>query len=411
MMRFLRPPSPRRIAIAALAITAASLPLYVVRWRMGPLPTTVLEVLILITVAAYVATLWRERRRPAARTSYEIPIALLLLAGIAGIIVAPDHTRALGIYRAYFVESIALFYITVDLIRSHEDLRAMLAVAGAGGAIFAIGQIVTFAIALAHHSVHIDAGPAFLNTSSNSVALYLEPPFAFAVGLSLFATSARERWLSLGAVALFLTALVLTLSRASYLALAVLAVVAVFSVADRRRRMWAIGALALVLLAVIELPFISQRLGTFAHSAALRLSIYRATLHMLSERPILGAGISGFPIRVAPFRPAGEEIELYPHNLWLTTWSEIGLLGVVSFAVIFLRLLWQGVRALSGADGIYRAVTWGMMGALVLYLVHGMFDSPYWKNDLSAEFWLMAALGIVGMRGSFTQRASSKEAR
>ena len=174
--------------------------------------------------------------------------------------------------------------------------------------------------------------------------------------------------------------------------------------------MWAIGVVALVLLAVIELPFISQRLGTFAHSIQLRLSIYRAALRMLSERPILGAGFSGFPIRVAPFRPAGEEIELYPHNLWLTTWSEIGLLGVISFAMIFSRLLWQGVRALSSADGIYRAVTWGMVGTLVLYLVHGMFDSPYWKNDLSAEFWLMAALGVVGMRGSFTQRASSKAA-
>lgn len=411
MMRFWRPTSPRRIAVAALAITAASLPLYVVRWRVGPIPTTLLEVLILVTVAAYAVTLWTERRRPAARTSYEIPIALLLLAGIVGIVVAPDHTRAFGIYRAYFLETIALFYIAVDLIRTQEDLRTVLAVAGAGSAVFAIGQIVTFGITLAHHAVHIDAGPAFLNTSSNSVALYLEPPFAFAVGLSLFASSRRERWLSLGAVALFLTALVLTLSRASYIALAVLAVVAVFSLSDRRRRMWAIGVMALVLLAFIELPFISQRLGTFAHSIQLRLSIYRAALRMLSERPILGAGISGFPIRVAPFRPAGEEIELYPHNLWLTTWSDLGLLGLISLAVIFFRLLWQGVRALSSAEGIYRAATWGMVGALVLYLVHGLFDSPYWKNDLSAEFWLMAALGVIGMRGSFTQRASSKAAR
>lgn len=411
MTRFSRGLSARRVAVGALAVTAASLPIYIVRWRVGPFPSTLLEILILVTVAAYAVTLWSERRRPAARTSYEIPIALLLVAGIVGIVVAPDHTRALGIYRAYFLETIALFYIALDLIRTQQELRTVLVVAGIGSGLFAIGQIVTFGIALAHHAIHIDAGPAFLNTSSNSVALYLEPPFAFAVGLSLFPSTRRERWLSLGAVALFLTALVMTLSRASYLAVAVLAVVAVLSLSDRRRRMWAIGVLALVLLVVIELPFINQRLGTLAHSTQLRLSIYRAALRMLSERPVFGAGISGFPIRVAPFRPAGEEIELYPHNLWLTTWSEIGLLGLISLAVIFFRLLWQGVRALSSAEGIYRAVTWGMVGALVLYLVHGLFDSPYWKNDLSAEFWLMAALGMVGMRGSFTPRASSKEAR
>jgi putative inorganic carbon (HCO3(-)) transporter len=411
MMRFLRPISPRRVAVAALAITAASLPLYVVRWRMGPIPTTLLEVLILITLAAYAVTLWSERRRPAARTSYEIPIALLLLAGIAGIIVAPDHTRALGIYRAYFVETIALFYITVDLIRTPQELRRVVLIAAAGSCVFAVGQIVTFALAFVHHAVQIDAGPAFLNTSSNQVALYLEPPFAFAIGFALFSKTARERLGAVAVVALLLAALVLTLSRAAYLAIAVVAVIALLSVSERRVRLWALAGGSVALLLVLELPFISQRLGTFAHSILLRESIYRAALRMLSERPIFGAGISGFPIRVAPFRPLGEEIELYPHNLWLTTWSEIGLLGVVSFAVIFLRLLWQGIRALSSADGIYRAVTWGMMGALVLYLVHGMFDSPYWKNDLSAEFWLMAALGVVGMRGSFTQRASSKEAR
>jgi O-antigen ligase len=113
---------------------------------------------------------------------------------------------------------------------------------------------------------------------------------------------------------------------------------------------------------------------------------------------------------VAPFRPAAEEIELYPHNLWLTTWSELGLLGLVSFATIFFGLMWRGVRALGSLDGVYRAVAWGAVGALVLYLVHGMFDSPYWKNDLSAEFWILAALEVIALRDGVSRQASSKAA-
>jgi O-antigen ligase len=161
-----------------------------------------------------------------------------------------------------------------------------------------------------------------------------------------------------------------------------------------------VGALALVLLGVLELPFINQRLNTLSHSIPLRLSIYNQALGMLSQRPILGAGISGFPIRVAPFRPAGQEVELYPHNLWLTTWSELGLLGVIAFAAIFFGLLWRGWRALTQAQDIYRPVIWGSVGALLLYLVHGLFDSPYWKNDLSVEFWLIAALQVIAIRGA-----------
>ena len=39
---------------------------------------------------------------------------------------------------------------------------------------------------------------------------------------------------------------------------------------------------------------------------------------------------------------------------------------------------------------------------LPLYVVHGLFDSPYWKNDLSVEFWLMAALLVVAVRATRT---------
>ena len=31
---------------------------------------------------------------------------------------------------------------------------------------------------------------------------------------------------------------------------------------------------------------------------------------------------------------------------------------------------------------------------------HGLFDSPYWNNELSVEFWLMAALLVVAVRAS-----------
>jgi O-antigen ligase len=410
-MRSIRSASPRQLAVLALGVTAAALPSYVVRFRVVFLPTTVLEVLIGLTAAAYVWTLWTERRRPAARTALDIPIVLLLLAGIGGIIVAPDHTRALGIYRAYFVETIALFYIAVDLIRTPQELRRVMLIAGAGSCVFAIGQIVTFALALVQHAVHIDAGPAFLNTSSNQVTLYLEPPFAFAIGFALYSKSSRERLVAVAVVALLLAALVLTLSRAGYLAIAILAVIAVLSVSERRVRLWALAGGAVALLLVLELPFISQRLGTFAHSIQLRESIYREALRMLSGRPIFGAGISGFPIRVAPFRPVGEEVELYPHNLWLTTWSELGVLGLIAFAAIFFGLLWRGVRALGRLEGIYKAVAWGAVGALVLYLVHGMFDSPYWKNDLSAEFWILAALEVIAIRDGLKRPVSSTAAR
>jgi O-antigen ligase len=391
---------PRRLAVCSLAVTAACLPLYVVRWHAGPLPTTLLETLVALTVVAYAASLVAERRLPAARTPFDIPILLLLLAGVIGIAVAPDHVRALGIYRAYFLEAIACYYIAFDLLRTREEAGTVLLVAAAGTGAMAIGQILTFWFVFEHGTLRLGDGPAFLNTSPNSVALFLEPPLAFAIGFVMFASRPLERWLGLGVVALVVPAIVLTLSRGSYLSMAVLAAFLVLSVQAPRWRLRAIAILVVLALVVAEIPFIHKRLLDLAHSVTVRSSLYREAFEMLSQRPLFGAGISGFPVRVAPFRPATQTVQLYPHDIWLTTWSELGLLGLVAFAVIFFGLLWYGLRALPRTAGIYRPVLWGAVGALVLYLVHGLFDSPYWKNDLSIEFWLVAALLLVAIRGA-----------
>ncbi len=353
-----------------------------------------------MTVLFYLVSLWMEKRRPLTRSPYDIPIVLLLAAGMMGIAASPDQLRALGVYRAYFLEAIACYYIAVDLLHSRRDVTTFLTVTGAGACLMAVGQIVLFTITVAHHDLDLSAAPSFLNTSANSDALYFEPPLAFALAFTLFPSRPRERWVGSFVFVLLLAALVTALSRASFLAMAVLAAVLVLSAQNPRWRLRAVAAIAVLALAIVEIPFVNQRFLTFADSVTNRESLYRQALQMLSHMPVFGAGISGFPVRVAPYRPTGDIIHLYPHDIWLTTWSEIGLLGVISFGVIFFGLLWRGARALPRAHDMNRPLLWGAAGALILYTVHGLFDSPYWKNDLSVEFWLLAALNVVAVRAS-----------
>src|SRR5437868_2470664 len=79
------PPGSRAAALTAaghpltmsLAIlTCAVAPAYVLRWHLGPLPTTLLENALLLTIAAYVVESWRAGARPVWRTSLTIPAAL-----------------------------------------------------------------------------------------------------------------------------------------------------------------------------------------------------------------------------------------------------------------------------------------------------------------------------------------------
>jgi O-antigen ligase len=112
---------------------------------------------------------------------------------------------------------------------------------------------------------------------------------------------------------------------------------------------------------------------------------------------VFGPGLASYAAATAPLRSPNQWPSIYPHNLWLAFWSETGLLGLLSFATIYGMLLVRGWRALASATGLARTVLYGAVGTLIVYFVHGMVDTPYWKNDLAVEFWLVAAMVIVAV--------------
>jgi O-antigen ligase len=372
-------------------LTVGGLWLYTIRWRDGPLPTTLLENLILATVGLYLVGAWRQGRRRPVRTPYDIPIVLLLLAGAISVLVAKDHRGALGLYRAFFIEPIALYYVGVDLWRRTDDFRTVLGALAIGSSLFALLNIAVFLRALHAHAVNVGAAPNALYMDANYVAMYLDPIVALATGMVLFAGSARWRWIGAAWLAVSGTALILTFSKGSYLAVAAVAIMVVISVP--RWRVPLLAGLILVAIALSRIPLISLRIGEAYGSIMGRAEIYSATFRIIRDNPIFGVGLGGFSYQFRNYFP-----EVYPHDIWLTFWVELGLLGVLTFGFILFSLMWRAFRALPLTSGFDRAVLWGILAALVAWTVHGFVDSPYWKNDMSAEFWIMAALEVAVIR-------------
>jgi O-antigen ligase len=99
---------------------------------------------------------------------------------------------------------------------------------------------------------------------------------------------------------------------------------------------------------------------------------------------------------MAHYRTRNLHPEPYAHNIFLTTWSEVGLIGMIAFAVILFGLMWRAWRSVDSARDT-RPLLWGLFAAWVVFVVHGLVDSPYWKNDLSLEFWILAGLEVVAI--------------
>ncbi|TMF25969.1 MAG: hypothetical protein E6I36_01610 [Chloroflexi bacterium] len=388
---------------ASLAVTAAVMPLYVVRWRVGPIPTTLLESAILFTLALYVGALILERGPLPRRTPLDIPIGLFLVAGVIGVFVAPDHRGAVGIFRAYLLEPIAVYYVGVAVIRRPDDVYRILAVGAIGAAVFAAGEVLTLAHAVITNRVVLGHVDAVLGINPNSVALYLEPLIGLSTGFVAFAVG-RRRWIAAGLLVLLTLAELATLSRGGILALGALVIGVILTIRSLRLRaaIMAGGIAGAILLT--QLPLIGPRLqhaldpgrGTFD----VRGDIWVATARMLRDHPIFGAGINAYQDTMAPYRKPFPILspEPYPHNIFLTSWTELGILGMVAFTLIVGILVVRSFRALPGAAAWARPLLWGTGMAFVMVVVHGLVDSPYWKNDLSVEFWILAALAVVAQR-------------
>ena len=389
-----------RLARWALAVTAAAAPLYVIRWRAGPFPTTLLENLELITIALYIAVLVMHRKPLPFRTPLDIPLALFAVAALIGIAVAPDHRGALGIVRAYVLEPMAMFYVACALLQSEAAMDALLVALAGGAILFSALEIATFARALLTHSLNPSFAAAAFGINANSVALYLEPLIGLATGIAFFG-SGRYRALALITLAFLLPAELATLSRGGLLALGALFIAAILTIRAPRVRLVLVGIAAAGVVGVLTLPVIGARVlggfdpvwGTFAE----RGRIWAATVRMLRDHPLFGAGVNAYQAAMAPYRAADRLLipEPYPHNILLTSYTETGLLGLFAFVWLLIALIvlpWQAFRR---ATGLHRGLLWGVGAAFAMVLVHGLVDSPYWKNDLSLEFWMIAAVGMV----------------
>jgi O-antigen ligase len=84
---------------------------------------------------------------------------------------------------------------------------------------------------------------------------------------------------------------------------------------------------------------------------------------------------------------------MYPHNIFLNFWSELGILGALLFCWIIAKFLWQSSRFFwTQKDNPERYIALGLMTSMIVIVIHGLVDVPYFKNDLSVLFWISIAL-------------------
>ena len=184
-----------------------------------------------------------------------------------------------------------------------------------------------------------------------------------------------------------------------------LAAVVVGLALSHRRRLILLGVALLGGGGLLLVPPIFHRIvvetqNVYGNTVFSRLELWTAAVKLLEHRPILGAGLSGFQDRVAPYYARAQTSANFidPHNIVLNFWVEMGLLGLIAIVWIFIavfRVAWRGWRR---GDADWRPYHLGVLLAMVAVIVHGMVDVPYFKNDLSLEFWTLIGVTWAGIQ-------------
>lgn len=216
----------------------------------------------------------------------------------------------------------------------------------------------------------------------NALALFVVP-----FGAYLFHRWMQEKneWMYLVGAVAALVSTILAQSDGGLLAFLVAIVFVLWG--EKKLRMPVVAAFALSLVAGLAIPQIRHKIveeATFqSWSGRVRIWMWDETRHMLSEHPITGAGMAGYPITFAPYHEKPFiEVFQYPHNIVLNFWSETGLIGLLTFGWIIF--VW-----------VKRRNDWVSLAPLVAILIHGLVDVPYFKNDLAVAFWLLVFLTTV----------------
>ena len=130
-------------------------------------------------------------------------------------------------------------------------------------------------------------------------------------------------------------------------------------------------------------------------SGQVRKDMWQESWGMIKDNWLGGAGLAGYK-EVFPAYHEKDYFEVfpYPHNFVLNFWSEMGLFGLIVFLLIVIRFFWLNMACWIKSL-LRNKVCLGLLGVMLVILIHGLVDNPYFKNDLSVMFWLWCSLTVL----------------
>ncbi|KKU55839.1 MAG: O-antigen polymerase [Candidatus Moranbacteria bacterium GW2011_GWE1_49_15] len=384
-------------------LTLLLIPFYGVRFEILYLPTNVPEAAALLSILLFIVGRGRlvlgEWKKNI--LGFYLPL-LLLFTGLAFSYLTNDPTLdGLGIIKGWFFIPF-LFSISIpSVFENPEKTRKALLF------LFLSMAIVSW-IAVSYKlagKLTYDGRLAAFYSSPNQLSMYLSLGVFIFPFLFKTAAGSRMKLFLFSSLLAIIISLYFSYSYAAWLA------VALSSILLLALKTSSVKKYLLLATAIISIFFLFQQSNPkLSHmfeersSFSSRIMIWKSALRIAHDNPLLGIGPANFQGKYLEYQrhfpPYLEWAVPHPHNIYLAFWLQAGLLGLCGFLILCHKsvslFLKQKNTALSAV----------FLGIFFYTLIHGIADTPYWRNDLSYMFWTVFFLGITSTRKDAAQKSN-----
>jgi O-antigen ligase len=416
----------RKIILNLIYISAGFMPAYLLRFKIGGIPTNVFEILIIMIFATGAFFAIRDDKTKQFLNLPKEKVfragVCLLFAGAAVSVIAHPTLRALGILKSWFIVPFMFFILLRYAHASTEPApgQKMLTKPLLAYSLGAIISILISVICGMPDSLTYDGRFRAFFESPNHLAMLVAPVviimavFTFALFRKTGQTNTIQQYLPFGIEkidarrtmsTLLLLALVIALwmtkSAGAMLGMSggFLLAAAYTRVQGNFRALIVAGAM----IFGIALPFfIADNWPTVQKyfripersSASSRMMIWRSAIDIGERYPVAGIAMGSFQdeylANQKKYPPYLEWAVSQPHNVYLAFWLQTGILGI---AGLLLLISWFFLKISEIGRRIFAINIEVLLAALMFYMMlHGSVDTLYWKNDLAAFFWMLMAL-------------------
>lgn len=224
--------------------------------------------------------------------------------------------------------------------------------------------------------------------------------------------------------ALFITALILSYTRAAWLSL--LGALGVYFILKLKIKGWIVFSFSIIAAMALALSWnqimltlennkqdssnnLKEHVSSISNvstdaSNRERINRWKSAIEMFKEKPVLGWGPGVYAFEYAPFQKSSDKTIISTnsgdggtaHSEYLGPLSESGLLGIVGIVLVVSTTLYTGIKVYRKLpEGELKLIAIATLLGLITYYIHGGLNNFLDTDKISAPFWGFTAILVV----------------